>query len=636
MAIKGGIIYYNEDENVIHVQRINTNSQISGNQGNRSSDDSLRSLYFQSDLPRGLQITMIECHGKSAKAQKMVEGGVVYARGMFVRIFIIKCHLNINVAAMGGALYVSGKIKEMAKVYISSSNISGAAILQGGALFCERITIQIVNCSFHNEFAGQGGSVFATDGCYVNVSNCIFWWTIGIAGCIHIKGEVVLHIRESNFRAFPYFSSIVVASDNSTVCVFHSHFISDDIIPTSEVVFNLENTVKLIVFDSIFEAYWGINLRILYAKNNVEIDFIKCLFYKVSGFTISSTTTLNFKYSTIVGCISTLQAKAFIAILQESFLRIYHSNITNNDIMEANMLIYVGPKGSLEFYNSSFQKNNMSRHIVVEDGTSITLINSTFKQNYVRGIGQQKFAKGLMIFNRTLINITMCQFLENGVANYSSNLILVSGGNINIIQTTIEKNYFQPDRNFHGAALFWIDSLHTITIANSILNNNFESEFLKVTSHKLIPNNYLRIDNCSFYGNSIYVENVFQVFIFNAVLHTTRFDWVNIKSVTNVRIANTVFNSINTIKFFEGRVMLYFRRGDFISERTLLYTFESKFIGMNTSLLSNSTNFLLKGISIGFIKTDWMFEPVQKETPFASSKFFIRKSFFNHISYIYF
>ena len=613
VALKGGIIYYNEEEN------ITTNSQIRSNQENNNTS---KSLYLQSDLLGGFKIILTGCRVKSLNPQSMVEGGVVYAKGLSVRVFIIKCKFNINIAARGGVLYVSGKMMEKAKVFISKSSISSLAFLQGGSLFCERIATQVVNCSFHNEFSGQGSSIFASDRCHVNISSSIFNWTVGIAGCISIRKNVLLQKHNSSFIAFPFFSSIIAADDNCMVYAGQSIFTSGDLFPASALVFNLENSVKLVVFNSTFEAKLGINLRILYAENNVDIDFIKCLFYKVSGFMIYKNTTLNFTFSTIIGCINTLQSEAFIVISEQSHLKIYHSNITKNNILETNTFIYVGSKGSFVSYNSSFQKNNMSRHIVVEDGIRVILTNSTFQQNYVRGIGQEKFAKGLMIFNRTIINITLCRFLHNYVVNFSSNLILVSGGNINIIQTTMEHNLFLQSGAFHGAVLFWIDSSHTISIVKSILNGNFEVGFLKVTSNKLIQNSFLNIDNCSFHYNSIYVENIYQFCIDNSVFYTIFLDGIYTKSIKNVRIANTAFYSKWTLKKVEGNTyMLYFGRGKFILDNTNLYTFGSNFIGSNTSLLSNATDFLQKGISVGFIQTDWLFAPEQKETPYASSEF---------------
>ena len=315
---------------------------------------------------------------------------------------------------------------------------------------------------------------------------------------------------------------------------------------------------------------------------------------------ISEKTTLKSNLSKIEGSWSTLQSEAFIIVSSGSHLE----------------------KGSLTIQNSYFKKNNMSRLIVVEDGTNVFLTNSTFERNCVRGIGQQRFAKGLMIFNRTCIDITLCQIQKNTVADLSSNLILVSQSNINMLQTTIKFNAM-PKHSQYLRIMLWIDSSRIIKSANSILYRNKAYALFKITAIKLTSNSYLTVENCTLTANSLHIENIADVFISKVVSYAWTHDGIFMNTVKNVHIAYTVFHEMSATGNRSASA-LYFGRGEFVVDKTNLFTFDTNIIGIQSSLRSNETNFLHKAISLGFIQTEWLVVVHQKDTPFASNKFTIQ------------
>ena len=89
-------------------------------------------------------------------------------------------------------------------------------------------------------------------------------------------------------------------------------------------------------------------------------------------------------------------------------------------------------------------------------------------------------------------------------------------------------------------------------------------------------------------------------------------DGIFIDNTKNLRIKESLFNATDWTS------QIYFEQTYF---QTMLFTMDSVFFDDNTTLTTNSSNFLRRATSIGYIQADDLRRIQQQETPYAWSKY---------------
>ena len=313
-----------------------------------------------------------------------------------------------------------------------------------------------------------------------------------------------------------------------------------------------------------------------------------------------------------------------------SKLQIIDTNITDNAVYETGTMIYVSSGSSLRMKNNLYVRNNMTRHIVVTDNSKVLFQNIRFINNMV--IEDKESKKALIATKGSNVNFYECHFLKNVVNTKSTSMLLMVDGNTSITNTKMTNNTVGKNLNILGTKFIIIDSSLMTKVSNSIFMHNVFYDMLNVVSASSSLQSLLLIDNCSFILNvlsSISTENVQVVLIKNSFSHIHDDpmvvpDAISINNAKSFRIKGSVFNATDsTLQIYLKTLLLKYLCSHWICV----------FCDNNRNLTSNRTNFLHKAKSIGYIR-DSSHKVVQKETPYASSKYKFHLFFFpvKHLS----
>ena len=549
------------------------------------------------------------------------EGGDIHVTGDLIDIFIFKCYFDSFANLRGGSVFVNGTTVMRTSVHVTDSNFDMSLEISTGPLHVENTFLKIASSEIGTSFSANfGAGILATKNSIVDVVDSVFACFIPVMRAIDIYQNVTLNITRSTFLLNPVTEiPLIKARRNCSITVLQSSVINNSTPPAHVVIFDIGVFSNLTVNDTKFISPIGLGLTVLSATNQSSALFTNCSFKNVSGFTAYNKSSLYIERSIITGCINTVLTNGFIEVSQSSELQIVDSNITDNRVLETSTLIYVSSKSTLKIRNSLYARNNMARLIAVEDSSNVFLENNTFINNRV--IESNVKSKALVDSNGGNVDISHCYFFKNVVSAKSSSMLLMINSNVLILKSKMIKNTING--YVDGTILIKIDSSYATNITNSIFKHNLFNAVFSVRSPSADSKSFLLIQKSSFILNfldSIFTENVQDILIRKVLsrvipeLEVQRAQYgIFIRNTKSLRIKESVFNATS-----DWPVQIYFGQTYF---QTMLFTMESVFFDDNSTLTTNSSNFLRRATSIGYIQPDIIPTVQQQESSYAWSKY---------------
>ena len=477
-----------------------------------------------------------------------------------------KCSINRSVFrnneayVHGGAIYIQGRSAEVTESYFEY-NIGG---LTGGAISSyNKARVKITNSLIKNNQAILGSAVSSRESVMMFISNCSF-----------------PHPESAFFTGFS-----LHASNSSLVTIMNSTFTSVRTVPW---ILDIQNFTSVLVVDSDFTAT---SRGILYALNNVKVNFTRCSFHNRCGLEVYDNVFLILTYSRIIGCSS-----FYGNIIQLSYgsnLYLFGTTIGNNQ---------PGPPGSF---------------ILSETGSTVTMINCLYVNNYMWYH---------IVVTKGSLNIINCEFIDNtkNFAPYAAMMFLTAGSKVSVTRSKFKNNLSPAWREFYQSVLFRLYD-GRLNITDSTFVENHADILIEGKAFTETPSHYIQISNSTFdnYVGSIQMADVADIIIQDSFfqINTAFFapGYLIIENANTVRIANSHFNSSTT-----SPQQIYFEQESILWQTMYLRTLRSNFTIGNQSVASGSEDFMKKMETSQMFHVDFTVTVDVLETKYASSEYYYK------------
>ena len=376
-------------------------------------------------------------------------GSVIYSSS---NINIINSSFSNNVALNGGIIYSTGTIRAKNSYFYSNKAISNE--YSDGGVFTALVVDTIENCTFKNNFANAGGSISIYGGSTTSIKNSTFEGSISYSlngGAIFNHGSADLLIENSTFKDFTSSTggAIYIENSDSNIKIRNSilkHLVSSSSYGGGGAIYTAGNVE---IENTTMEDNSAINGGVVYAKGS--ITFKDC--NKISSNGVIS---------------STLNGGVVYAL---GNVIIDNSSLTNNKAHDLGGAIYA--LGSVTVNNSNVSQNSVSHYegkrmagAIYAEG-NVIIENSTVSKNSAYYNAGAVYSLGSVTVKNSTISDNIAFDWQptspiRGGAIYAN-------GNVLIENTSLIHNVAKDE----GGAVY-TNSTITIKNSNNLVNNGID------------------------------------------------------------------------------------------------------------------------------------------------------------------
>ena len=401
-----------------------------------------------------------------------------------------------------------------------------------------------------------------------------------------------LYIKKSTFRSNKVEAGpALVKAVNSRIAVENCSFL-ENVAQTG--LFQIANGSNLNVTDSEFEALEKVGSLVLWSMNNVKATFTRCIFNRTAGFYVSQNTSMTVKESNITD--SQYLDQGSTALIQfGSHIQFINTTIVNNRPPIPQPFLSLSIESSVAIINSVYAYNARERHVLIQEDSSLEIVNSQFFDN---------------TGNHGSLSPESIQLFE-----IQDSKVSITGGNFH-------NNSFQNDTELYASFLFHMTNSEAKFFKSKFLGNTAD-HILFTESQSSSPEKYIAMENCTFdnHKGEITISNIADVVFENSHLYIGNKSWISgaivLSQPKTVRIAFSLFFSLKEVP------LLRFERKDWKKRTAELKTLNTTFRNRNHILKSDSENFLEEAKELRFIRIDAGVDVNVEETQYASSKYLI-------------
>ena len=516
---------------------------------------------------------------------------------------IKESYFGFGAALEGGILYVTDTCVKMTNIVFENSGS-----VKGGGIIAHTSRINMSNFHFtYIDSAFAGSALIADNDCFINMENGYIVSYVGIIGSTFLlQNRVKLFLRNVTLVDEPlpiikFFGKgySFFISDHSSVEIKDSLFEPSHSLPW---VFYMERSSNLTVCDSIFRGNGTKSSPVLSAAESTRVHFINCSFETCAGFAIDDNSVLSLKRCSITRSQYVVN-NALLSASGNSEIVIDENNITDN-VPSLDLPFLNVDSSNATLIRCFYTRNYLYRHIVATGNSFIRVSDSHFNNN--------TFSFGL----------------------WYSSIFYLKGSQLSMQNTVFKNNYQGPYLNWGLSAIVDASSSnvgisHCIFIIGSHLTPPTFIFHMNLASISGNPNNFLQINNSKFNnkGGIIRAQDIADINIQSSFFQIdpnndiplVAGSGLQLSGLQNLRIADSHFNSSKNAK---TQIALKFFPNDF-----QFLTSKSNFTFETFSIESQEENFFTKAKKFGLFSAPAHTEVKQKETPYASSKYYVKYTF---------
>ena len=483
-------------------------------------------------------------------------------------------------------------------------------VFSGGAIYVQGRTLLLYNTSFILNSAGFGAAVDAQNNAMIFAKNTTFRNNYCFIGSqINAENSVYLHLDNILFD-YSDFGDVTGVGfriiSHSSIRIYGSKFITNMPLPL-----DIENFTDITVVDSEFRMYWDYGSGVIYAENNVKINFTRCSFFKNGGFQIFDNTFLFMDHCSIVR--SHHVASLFIVWIKfGSHFYLKDTNITGTYPLQSIPFLRAESGSSVTLERCLYADNVILQyHFIIVGGSNMKVVDSLFinnKPNNDSGTLYWLYVD-LIHLENSFLSITGSRFLYNS-----------------IIPMWVATVYFPVESSILKA----LDS--EVNITDTVFLHNNAHKVLHAGYQEDVPGPaglYVQITNCTFdnNGSSISLFNIAEI-LFQKVVFQVNVESIALQPWTagTIRITKGKFVRISNSHFISKKKApssIEFIQYSFKHQTYHLKTLLTNFSDGSDCVFSNDSKFLTKAKAFGFILVDHEISLTvnEEETGYASSKY---------------
>ena len=481
-------------------------------------------------------------------------------------------------------------------------------VFRGGAIYVQGRTLFIYNTSFILNSAGFGAALAAQDNVMIFAKNTTFRNNYGFIGS-QINAENSVYVYLKNIL-FDYNDTGKVTGvgfriiSHSSIRIFGSKFITNMPLPL-----DIENFTDITVADSDFRMYCDHGSGVIYAENNVKINFTRCSFFKNGGFQISDNTFLFMDHCSIVR--SHHVASLFIVLIKfGSHFYLRDTNITATYPLQSIPFLRAESVSSVTLERCLYADSVILQyHFIIVGGSKMRVVDSLFinnKPNDDRGAYLWNFVDLIHVEN-SFLSVTGSAFLYNNIIPWfigypvESSILKAEDSKVNVTDTLFKHNN-----------------------AHNVLYAGYQEDVPGP------PGLYVQITNCTFNnnGSSISLFNIAEILLQKLVFQVNEENaYYPLLTAGPIRITKGKIVRISHSHFISNKkapLSVEFIQYRFMNQRYHLKTLLTNFSDGSDCVLSNDSKFLAKAKAFGFILVDHEISVNEEETGFALSKYITR------------
>ena len=289
-------------------------------------------------------------------------------------------------------------------------------IFSGGAIYVQGRALFLHNTSFILNVAIIGAAVAAEDKAFIFAKNTTFRNNYGDIGSqINAENLVYLHLENIllDYSDVGYVTGVgfrVVAK--SSIYILGSKFFTYFPLPL-----DIQNFTDITVTDSHFEMYVDSGSGVLYAENNVKINFTRCSFLKHGGFQIFDNTFLFMDHCSIVR--SHHVASLFIIWIKfGSHVYLKDTDITATYPLQSIPFLRAESSSSVTLERCLYADNVITQyHFIVVGESSMKVVDSLFINNKPNNGPSSQWWRfvDLIHVEDSFLSVTGSTFLYNSI-----------------------------------------------------------------------------------------------------------------------------------------------------------------------------------------------------------------------------
>ena len=360
-------------------------------------------------------------------------------------------------------------------VITGSTFMNNHALPVGGAIYIRGRETEVANSSFSSNTGGSGGAIYGIYNSSIRIKHSSFHNNTAYTGSVvHVEQSSVLDIEESTFEYndTEYLTGETISAKiNSSVGIRNSSFRNQGTVST---VLRAADSSEVQVENSQFQTLAEVGSVVLDSQNDVRASFRSCSFNRSTGLRASENSHI-----TVEGCLLTdsqhLQQGATVVAQFNSHVQFTNTTITDNHPQMSLPFLSVTGSSSAAIFDCVYSNNTRGRHVVVQTGSTLSILDSLFVQNYGRSGIFHLDSTRLFEVHDSQAQITRCIFQDNVFQNkldiFPSSLIQMTNTDFNISRTMFFGNTAD----------------HVIVISTESLDTS--------------PSKYVQIEQCVFYGN---------------------------------------------------------------------------------------------------------------------------------------
>ena len=318
-------------------------------------------------------------------------------------------------------------------------------MFSGGAIYVQGRALFLYNTSFILNVAGFGAAVAAEDKAFIFAKNTTFRNNYADIGSqINAENSVYLHLENI---LFDYSDVGYVTGPGFRVVAKSSiHILGSKFFTNFPLPLDIENFTDITVTDSHFGMYKDSGSGVLYAENNVKINFTRCSFFKHGGFQISDNTFLFMDHYSIVR--SHHVASLFIIWIKfGSHIYLKDTNITAIYPLQSIPFLRAESSSSVTLERCLYADNVILQyHFTIVGVSNMTIADSLFINNQPnddRSIHLFSFVD-LIHMENSFLSVTGSTFLDNSIIpwipNWASSILIALDSEVNITNCLFKDN----------------------------------------------------------------------------------------------------------------------------------------------------------------------------------------------------
>ncbi len=542
-------------------------------------------------------------------------------------------------------------------------------VLSGGFCYFSCSDVEMKGCQFHNGTAVAGGSIAAFSGSQVTVTDTTFNSPEALLGNVLVANnnvDVTL-VNCTIFNTSLYFDFTI--SHNCRVVLRDVRYHVLDVFPQVIFARNKCNlTLQNILFSVEEEAvYIG---AFVDASGDVNVAIEDCTFHRKQGPILASdVVVIKISRSQIKG-IRSLFYSARIDVSNGSSLHISHSNVSDlRQTFADQPFLRVFNNSQASMTNCLYKGNHLSRHIVVERNSSLTLNESAFASNFggdeasliegsqsfisLRGTNFTDHFSDLVVLKSQSSSVLLerCTVSRNELNTH----IIADNSNITILGSNFRDNFIDMFFAWHEIIMIMDISHGQLFIEGShFVNNTFKGTYVEDPSYAFL---FVERSNCTI-KNSFFINNWTPDYFIrgNKQTETDPSNYISLEKVyvqqpgVSSFLGAHAFASIDVqdslLSLPNNNLLMLFYNGHrvrvtstnischdpkdlgatcllFGADQELsvqLLTFKSIFTRNNNTIQSNQQNFLHQAEHFGIIGTEDSAQLTHCESVYASGK----------------